>query len=46
MKKFGYPQKSSTGVFSDNEIIVWVLNVTEEMCEFMVRKYNETIFAL
>jgi RNA polymerase sigma factor (sigma-70 family) len=44
MEKFDYPQKSSTGGISDNEIIVRVLNGEKDLYAVIVRRYNERLY--
>jgi RNA polymerase sigma factor (sigma-70 family) len=44
MEKLGYPQKSSTGGISDNEIIVRVLNGEKNLYALIVRRYNERLY--
>ncbi|HWI91564.1 MAG TPA: hypothetical protein VNT20_09840 [Flavisolibacter sp.] len=44
MEKFDYPQKSSTGGISDNEIIMRVLNGEKDLYALIVRRYNERLY--
>jgi RNA polymerase sigma-70 factor (ECF subfamily) len=46
MEKFDYPQKSSTGGISDNEIVMRVLNGEKDLYALIVRRYNERLYRI